>query len=493
MSYLKILTILLISKAIFLSLFIIYGPLGLGPDEAQYWTWSQALDWGYYSKPPGIAWQIWLGTKIFGQNVFGVRFFSIIFSYLQAMSVYYLALACGLQLRTAFWAAIVMAFSPIGVVGSLFAITDGGLLLFWTLACISLTSALTQQRAPNPIQIGAMILGGALFKWPIYLFWPFYFLFRRLYFPSQPLSKGLLGILLSLGGLLPSIWWNFSHQWATFRHVGATVQGEGSHGNLLEFLGSQILLLSPIWFGLFAWACYIAFKRYRTLSPALQFCVITTCTLLGALLIASLFQKIQGNWGVFVYPTAIILLCWHVCEAVSARAYWLKWGAGLSAFLLVFLISSLTWWPHRLSPFKHNLGWDNLKNVLVSIGYDPKEHFLVSDKYQTTSILSFYNKGQKRAYFLNLQGTRKNQFSYWPGIQEQQGKTGFFVWVENAPHLKNWVDRANLYEKELREYFKHVEFLGINPLLTQRGQVVKAAFIFTCEDSLQIPADPNRY
>ena len=24
-------------------------------DEVQYWTWSQALAWGYFSKPPVIA------------------------------------------------------------------------------------------------------------------------------------------------------------------------------------------------------------------------------------------------------------------------------------------------------------------------------------------------------------------------------------------------------------------------------------------------------
>ena len=27
-------------------------------DEAQYWTWSRALDFGYFSKPPMIAWVI---------------------------------------------------------------------------------------------------------------------------------------------------------------------------------------------------------------------------------------------------------------------------------------------------------------------------------------------------------------------------------------------------------------------------------------------------
>ena len=31
-------------------------PLDLSGDEAYYWDWGRNLDWGYYSKPPGIAW-----------------------------------------------------------------------------------------------------------------------------------------------------------------------------------------------------------------------------------------------------------------------------------------------------------------------------------------------------------------------------------------------------------------------------------------------------
>ena len=32
------------------------SPLNLYADEAQYWRWGDTLDWGYYSKPPMIAW-----------------------------------------------------------------------------------------------------------------------------------------------------------------------------------------------------------------------------------------------------------------------------------------------------------------------------------------------------------------------------------------------------------------------------------------------------
>ena len=32
------------------------SPLELYPDEAQYWLWSQTPAWGYFSKPPLLAW-----------------------------------------------------------------------------------------------------------------------------------------------------------------------------------------------------------------------------------------------------------------------------------------------------------------------------------------------------------------------------------------------------------------------------------------------------
>ena len=42
------------------------SPLQLYPDEAQYWVWSRSLDLGYFSKPPLIAWIIWLTTAALG-------------------------------------------------------------------------------------------------------------------------------------------------------------------------------------------------------------------------------------------------------------------------------------------------------------------------------------------------------------------------------------------------------------------------------------------
>src|ERR1700749_4229200 len=62
--------------AISLSLFFAFmrllalrnSPLDLLPDEAQYWSWSRHLAFGYFSKPPVIAWLIRATTELTGSN-----------------------------------------------------------------------------------------------------------------------------------------------------------------------------------------------------------------------------------------------------------------------------------------------------------------------------------------------------------------------------------------------------------------------------------------
>jgi len=504
------LSLLLLLKVFLMIFVILYAGIGLGPDEAQYWTWSQALDGGYYSKPPGIAWQIWLGTQLFGQTEWGVRSVSVLFAFFQALAVYQLALYTRATRRTAFWCGLLMAFCPLGMAGSLFAITDGGLLLCWTGACLTLASALDKKEAPHPLYFGAWIMAGALFKWPIYLLWPFFFLCRRGYFPHSRKLPLLGGVLVSLLGLLPSVWWNASHHWATFRHVFATLQGGSEQralGNAGEFFASQALLLSPPLFILLLCGLWQGFRQRNELPPSLFFSGCVTLATLSAAIIASFFQKIQGNWISFAYPTGMVIIGWEAFQNHPTRAFWAKTGLGISVILtcLFFLLPSFyashplpfSPLPYQLNPLKHNLGWPILHEALIRQGYEPKKDFLLSDKYQTTSLLSFYGSAQKRAYFLNLQGVRKNQFSYWPSLQEeQQGKTGYFVWVENVPHLTHhWLTQLNAYQTTLQRYFEEVQFLEFTPLMYEGPLIAKGALIFRCRSCKKeiIPADSNLY
>ena len=417
----------LLLKTMIILAIIMFAGIGLGPDEAQYWTWSQSLDWGYYSKPPGIAWQIWLGTKIFGSTELGVRFISVILAVFQAFAVYLMSLRAGLKERSAFWCGILMAYSPLGILGSFFAITDAGMLFCWSGACITLISSLKENKAPNPLQLGAWIAAGALFKWTIFLFWVFYLICLYLYFPKQKKTTVLAALTFSLFGLIPSLWWNAMHNWATFRHVFATVIGGSGHhyasGNFAEFIGAQALLLSPILFVLLLLGFYQWLRFCRQLSPPLFFCGLTTLSLLLSAILFSCFKKVQGNWVDFAYPTGIIIIVWYALERKVAYPNLLKSGIGLAVGLVLLFFTM----PLIDSKYlKHNLGWNELEVALKDAGYDPNRHYLFSDKYQTSSILSFYSERKKRAYFLNLQGIRNNQFSYWPSLfEEQKMKTVF--------------------------------------------------------------------
>lgn len=480
---------LLFIKALVMSFVIVQGFIGLGPDEAQYWTWSQALDWGYYSKPPAIAWTIALGTSLFGNNEFGVRFGALVIGFILPILVYLLALQCRLSERAAFWAGICMAFTPIGLAASFFATTDGGMVLFWLLACIVMVKALRDEESPNYLLLGSIIALGALFKWPMYLFW-----LTLLFYPRLWNKKIFAGLVISLLGLFPSLIWNINHNWVTFRHVAATVKGGNEiYGNSLEFLGAQAGLLSPILFVLLI-AAY--FSRKKMSSP-IAFCALTCAGVIAVLSFASLFQKIQGNWGIFAYPTSLVFLCW-----AFEGSRWLKAGLIVSIFLcsamiaLPYLQSQGFAIPYKLNPFRHNMGWKELTLELQKAGYNPQQDFLFGDKYQTSSLLSFYGEKQKRAYFFNLHGIRQNQFSYWPGMSEEQvNQTGYFIVTENSPHLeKKHEDWVQSTIQNLSPYFTAVDYLGMKSLFTVDGQTVKGTFIFKCTNyNGHVPDEVNLY
>lgn len=478
----------LVVKALMMAGVILYAGIGLGPDEAQYWTWSQDLALGYYSKPPAIAWQIGLGAYFFGNTEFGVRFGSLIIAFGLSLAVYRLAICCGLKSWTAFWSGVTMAITPLGLLGSFLATTDGGYLLFWTLACASMADSLRKQESPNLIAIAVFLLCGALFKWTIYLFWFFCIVFWPYHHQRLILQRLVGGVLISLLGMVPTVIWNATHEWATFRHVSATLQGGSvAHkvgGNLLEWIGAQAVLISPILFVLLVIAAIICIKRWKNLSEPLKFCAAISISSFIAMSVFALFQKTQGNWGIFAYPTAIVVLCWYLCEEVSWGKNWLKGGLALSFVLFFTVVGLAHTMPYRMSPFRHNTGWPQLENTLQKVGYKPDQDFLFSDKYQTTSLLSFYSERQKRAYFFNLHMIRKNQFSYWPGMkQEQMGKTGFFVWVENTPHWqKEKSYRLDEYQKMLQEYFSNVQLVWDGPIFYSGSIEAKGALIFKCTD-----------
>jgi len=62
-------------------------------DEAQYWTWSRELAFGYFSKPPMIAWLIRGTSEICGNSEACIRSASPVLYTLASVMIYLMARA----------------------------------------------------------------------------------------------------------------------------------------------------------------------------------------------------------------------------------------------------------------------------------------------------------------------------------------------------------------------------------------------------------------
>lgn len=478
----------LLIKAIFCFLYISGSYLPLNPDEAQYWLWSRFLDYGYYSKPAGIAWQIAGSCYLFGNTELGVRFFSIILSFFTAIAVYKLAFVITRSDKKAALSAFCFALSPLAIAGSILVNTDGAMVLFLTLAFCYMCQFLETNKG---LYLSSLCIAvGCLFKFTILLFWPVVFLITFFYKRAVFLSS-FKAAIVSLVGLLPSLLWNLRHKFSTFKHVYTQSVGGSnpSDGNFLEFLGAQSGLVGPAIFLIlvanFIWGIREFSKR--DLSFKLVFTFVYTC--LASYMVISIFTKMQANWVIYIYPIYFSFFLVDLSKkasqytALSIVSSLLSLGLSLMMLSVPYLqqrqeVSDAI--PYKFNPFRHHMGWYELETHLDSVGYNPKEHFLFSHKYQMTSLLSFYSKGQKPAYFFNLGNSRMNQFVFWKQMWEvEQGRDGYFIFVENEPHFsKDLESRKAYWHSQLSPYFQEVDLVKSGPLFEVGGKLAKGFLLY---------------
>lgn len=441
----------LLSRLVLLG-FLLTAGVGLMPDEAQYWTWSLFPDWGYYSKPPGIAWQIFLGTHLFGSNELGVRILSLLLPIPMALLIKKIVCSLTSDTRTGYLTGLAFLLSPLGMSASILATTDGGLLLF------GLAAVYFALQENSPIRTGISLALGALWKWmafslliPITL----YKCIRR----EWSVSAFLITCLAALLGLLPSLLWNIHHGFATFRHVGGTLFNiHSSHPapNPLFFFLAGVLLISPGFF-LLSLPPFFSWKKDKALLVK-----ISVITIFGSLFIASFFRKMQGNWAVL---GQIFLFPLMGCYLAAAKRKWPFYASVLVSLALqtLFLAGPYVKGPlFEKNPLRQGIGIEKLTDALAVSGYRPG-HFLFSDRYQTVSQAWFYTK--EKIYFLNLSHLRYNQYSFWPGMEKEcLGQDGFYISLAPPSEKKSLSLRVRQMKKKLRDYFEHVEKPKIHAL-----------------------------
>jgi len=294
---------------------------GLQVDEAQYWYWSRHLDWGYFSKPPGIAALIAASTRLFGDGLLGVKALAmacypliawVLYSWVRVvLSDVQPAGSPARPQRAGTLAALLFIGSPVAGLLGLAVTTDALLLLAWSLAAWGLWRVWRDGRWRDWLLLGLWVGLGLLSKYTMGAFAlsALGFLIMAGRRPTQRVSlwRGLpVAVGVALACIAPNLLWNAQHGWPTLTHTAEiTVGAEASNtwSTLGEFLGGLLLLVGPL-VGL--WALAHALRR-----PAVSAALVTgpierrsawllvawlaaPLTLIG--LAQSLHAKAQVNW-----------------------------------------------------------------------------------------------------------------------------------------------------------------------------------------------------
>src|SRR5689334_24711116 len=121
-------------------------PIDLSGDEAQYWDWSRALDWSYYSKGPLIAYIIRASCAVFGDVMWAVRLPALLFAVATSVLTYWLTLRLFRSDRLALGVLLLNHVVPMFVAGSLLMTIDPPYFFCWGLACAFLALALLRSE-----------------------------------------------------------------------------------------------------------------------------------------------------------------------------------------------------------------------------------------------------------------------------------------------------------------------------------------------------------
>ena len=148
-------TFIILSLSLLIKLIAIYFTnFDLFGDEAQYWIWSRSLDFGYYSKPPLVAWIISLFTFFLGNTFLAIKIIPITFYIISGYVVYLLSLELFNNKSQAVLTAASFYLMPAVSFSSFLLSTDVFLVFFWSISLLFFLKCIK-----NPLKINFFILG----------------------------------------------------------------------------------------------------------------------------------------------------------------------------------------------------------------------------------------------------------------------------------------------------------------------------------------------
>ncbi len=390
------------------------SPLGLQGDEAQYWSWSRDLAFGYFSKPPMIGWLIRATTTLCGEGAGCIRGASALVHGGTGLLLFFLARrlydpttglwACGLYLTLPG-----ISFSS-GIIS-----TDVPLLFFWAAALLALERVMATRAPLWGLALGVALGLGLLSKYAM-VFFVGCLLIYAVFTPERRwlLRSSALYIALAVGLLLlaPNIWWNLENGWLTLSHTAQNANLEGPllrPDKGLEFLLSQAGVFGPILLACLLVAAW-SVLRGRAGEPA-RFLVFFSLPILALITLEAFLSRAHANWAATAYVAGSVLVAaslraprWRVWRGIAVGLH----GAAALALLLLFAAPGLVGPQRALARLA---GWDVLAGELRARMAEQETAVLLGDqRMEVASLLYQFRDAPVALHAWDRNGRIDNHF-----------------------------------------------------------------------------------
>ncbi|HOZ27593.1 MAG TPA: glycosyltransferase family 39 protein [Hyphomonadaceae bacterium] len=332
---------------------VVATPLEIGPDEAQYWRWSRTLDFGYYSKPPLIAWVIAASTAVFGDGEWAIRFFSPVLHGVAAFFLFLLGQKA-FDSRIGAWSAAIYLLMPGIWLSSTIMSTDAVLLPAWAAALYFLWRFRDEPTLVNAILGGVAIGLAMLGKYAALYLYAGAGLAALI---DKDMRKAVLSpaggvlVIASLVTLGPNILWNFANNFATVSHTADNANlGEAGFNPLHVFgyISDQAAVFGPITLLLLLAGFGLVAGRKDKWTTTREMWLL--CFILPPLLVImgqEIMSRAHANWAATAYPAACVLLAAWIDRAFGSETSRVKIGpilkGGLALNAVIGLIFTVLW------------------------------------------------------------------------------------------------------------------------------------------------------
>jgi 4-amino-4-deoxy-L-arabinose transferase-like glycosyltransferase len=460
-AYLRLAAIAVFGVTLLRLMWLAAGTTDLYPDEAQYWLWSRTPDFGYFSKPPLVAWIIAATTAFAGDEPFGVRLAA---PFLHAGTALVI-LAIGRRLydaRTGCWSAVVYITLPAVSISAGIISTDVPLLLCWAVALYAFVRAREEAPAGGGwrwwIAVGAAAGVGLLAKYAMA-----YWLLSALIFvlavreERRHLPRLLAATALALAIYSPNFFWNLNHQFVSYAHTEANANLGGTLFHpiaFLEFFGSQFGVFGPVFFG--ALIVVVATARRSLAGRREQLLAVFALPTLAMMLIVAFLSRAQPNWSAPTYVSAVVLVVAFLVR--HGRAALVSGSVALHVVAAVLLLNAReiggalgVTLPAKYEPLHRLRGWAALgRSVSMQLAERPGAVLVVDGREDIASLIYYVRPHPFDAVEWNPDGWVRDHFQMTSDLNRYRGEGGQeFLFVSRDQTAQS-----------LAPYFESVQSVG---------------------------------